>query len=1017
MKFSTHQLSLLTLVASLFQSPNNSLAQERDIRIGGGQVKTSGAVLSTELLADPKQAEFPTPKTPEESLASIRTKPGLLVELVASEPFVVDPVAIDFGPDGKLWVAEMRDFPMGLDGKWKAGGRVKFLEDADGDGKYDKATLFLDDLPFPTGVMAWNKGVLVCAAPDIIYAEDTDRDGRADRVQKLFSGFATDNYQARVNGLSLGLDNWIYGANGLIGGSIRTVGRVIPGTIGGIGRHGLNIRGRDFRMHPNTGEFETASGLSQQGRVRDDWGNWFGCDNSNLVWHYPMAEYYARRNPHASPPSSRVAVADEPDANQLYPISRTLMRFNDPGHANRVTSACGIGIYRDALLGDAFYNNAFVCEPVHNLVHRLVLSESGVTFSGRRAPDEQKSEFLASTDNWFRPVQACTGPDGALWVVDMYRFVVEHPRWITPDRLKELDLRAGDDKGRIYRVYPKGEKLRPIRDLTKLGIPGLVTALDTSNGVERDRIHLELLHRQDGSAIIPLKELATKSPRPVCRIQALALLDGLKGIDESVLLRALADPIAGVREQAVRLSERFINQPRVKQALLARVNDASWWVQYQLALSLGETPDSAAGHALAELATKGKTDVWLNAAIISSSRYHAGEVLHAVLDRSRKLSASSELVPPLVETAMNADHQKHWVKAIIELAPRSGQPLRAWQLAGLASLLEALQRKDKTLESLNDSPNRDVRSAARRIASALGKAIVFAKDEFANESVREAAIVLLGYCSVQEDPSKNELIEILDSPASPRLQRATLQALARHADDQVARHLLARWQRYLPRLRSDIVDLMLRRDESARELLESIAGGKIQPREISAAHRQKLFRHANGEIQQRASTLFSNKSEPRASVLNQYQSVLDGHGDAVKGVAYFAQLCASCHRMRGQGNAVGPSLDALTDKSSQFLLTAILDPNSAVEDRFINYLIETRDGQSLSGTIVDETASSVVLAGATGVRQPILRNQITEIRATNLSMMPEGLEQSLPPEAMADLIAYIQRPVPAASGN
>jgi putative heme-binding domain-containing protein len=163
--------------------------------------------------------------------------------------------------------------------------------------------------------------------------------------------------------------------------------------------------------------------------------------------------------------------------------------------------------------------------------------------------------------------------------------------------------------------------------------------------------------------------------------------------------------------------------------------------------------------------------------------------------------------------------------------------------------------------------------------------------------------------------------------------------------------------------------------------------------------------------------LLSIKSEPRASVLKQYQSVLDGQGDAAKGVAYFTQLCASCHRMRGQGNAVGPSLDALTDKSSQFLLTAILDPNSAVEDRFINYLVETRDGQSMSGIILDETASSVVLAGANGVRQPILRNQIKEIRATDLSMMPEGLEQSLPPEAMADLIAYLQRPVPVATGN
>src|SRR5205807_998465 len=172
-----------------------------------------------------------------------------------------------------------------------------------------------------------------------------------------------ENYQARVNSLSLGLDNWIYGANGLIGG-------VIHGIAGG---KEINISGRDFRMRPETGEFEPASGLTQQGRVRDDWGNWFGCDNSTLLWHYPLPDRYIRRNPAVTAPDPRVHVAADPDPNQLFPISRMLRRFNDPGSASRTTSACGLGIYRDDFLGEGFYGNAFVCEPVHNLVHRLVL--------------------------------------------------------------------------------------------------------------------------------------------------------------------------------------------------------------------------------------------------------------------------------------------------------------------------------------------------------------------------------------------------------------------------------------------------------------------------------------------------------------------------------------------------------------------------------------------------------------------------------------------------------------------
>src|SRR5262249_39696055 len=213
---------------------------------------------------------------------------------------------------------------------------------------------------------------------------------KADIIRKLFIGFYTDNYQARVNSLSLGLDNWIYGANGLLGGVIR-------GTVSG---KEVNIRGQDFRMKPDTGEFEPASGLTQQGRVRDDLDNGSGCDNTPLLNHYPLPDQSVRRNPHVPAPEPAVFVPSDSDPNQLFPISRTLRRYNDPQAANRTTSACGLGIYRDDLLGKEFYGNAFVCEPVHNLVHREILETNGATFKSHRAADEKQSEFLASTDNW-----------------------------------------------------------------------------------------------------------------------------------------------------------------------------------------------------------------------------------------------------------------------------------------------------------------------------------------------------------------------------------------------------------------------------------------------------------------------------------------------------------------------------------------------------------------------------------------------------------------------------------------
>ncbi len=241
------------------------------------------------------------PKSPSDALTSIKTKEGLVVELACAEPFVADPVAIDWDTRGRLWVVEQPDYPNGMDGNWKPGGRVKILVDTDGDSRFDKSTLFMEDLPFPTGITCWGNGVFVCAAPDILYAEDTDGDGKADKIEKMFSGFYTDNYNARINSLALGLDNWIHGANGNLGGKIRSekTGNV------------LDIAGRDIRFKPETGELQLVSGVTQQGRARDDFDNWFGCSNSRWIFHFPLQERYLRRNPHVVAPPPTVYIPSE----------------------------------------------------------------------------------------------------------------------------------------------------------------------------------------------------------------------------------------------------------------------------------------------------------------------------------------------------------------------------------------------------------------------------------------------------------------------------------------------------------------------------------------------------------------------------------------------------------------------------------------------------------------------------------------------------------------------------------
>ncbi|HAV63417.1 MAG TPA: hypothetical protein DCY13_13755 [Verrucomicrobiales bacterium] len=366
------------------------------------------------------------PLSPEEALKSFRVRAGFRIELVAAEPVVVDPVHFDWSADGRLWVVEMRDYPTGMDGRGKPGGVVKLLEDSDGDGRFDKAIPFLESLAFPTSLMPWRDGLLIAAAPDIFFAADTDGDGKADRREALLTGFSPGNQQHRVNGFVLGFDGWIHTANGDSGGKVRSV---MTGEI-------IDIRGRDFRFKPDTGELETLSAQTQYGRRRDDWGNWFGNNNPTWLWHVTLPEHYLRRNPKLAVRSVRQVLANYDDSTRVFPISPALVRPNQPWSLNHVTSACSPTPYRDTLFGSGFDGSVFISEPVHNAIHREVLQPAGATFISHRAPGEEKSEFLASTDNWFRPTTTKVGPDGALYVLDWVS------GWGSPL------------KGRIYRVTP-----------------------------------------------------------------------------------------------------------------------------------------------------------------------------------------------------------------------------------------------------------------------------------------------------------------------------------------------------------------------------------------------------------------------------------------------------------------------------------------------------------------------------------------------------------------------------------
>ncbi len=941
------------------------------------------------------------PLSPQQSLTTIQTKSELQVELVAAEPLVIDPVAIDWAPDGKLWVAEMHDYPSGVKGDFKPGGRIKLLESTRGDGKYDKATIFLDNIPFPTGVTTWRKGVLVCAAPDILYAVDTDGDGKADLVRKVFSGFGTHNYQARVNSLVYGLDGWVYGSCGMFGGTIECfpLNPALPQRAG----RKVVLGDRDFRMKPDAGELEPATGRTQQGRVRDDWGNWFGCDNSTLCRHYPLADHYLRRNPHLAPPAAAVLVPDYPDSHRLYPADAQLQLFKLSGPPGRVTAACGLEIYRDDWLGPEHEGNAFVCESVNLLVHRLVVSPKGSTFSGRRAKDESASEFLVSTDTWFRPVQVRTGPDGAFWVVDMYRYVIEHPRWIPPEQLAQVDLRAGSTMGRIYRIYPKDKKLRAVPRLEQMDAAGLARALDTANGWQRDMAMQLLLWRQDKTAIKDLEKAARHSRRPQTRAQALCALDSLGELSADLVERSLSDKHAGVRRHAVRLAERFLEESLELALSLRRLeNDPDPQVRLQLAYSLGEWQSPLAGVVLARLALSAADDPYLTAAVLSSANAdNLAELLSGVTSgEDDKVPAN--LVRHLCRTAAGVNDARFLGRFLWRLFESQPVAPATWQMAALTGILEAAPKNGPAAQVLAE------RVLHQRITGVYRRARGVALEERASLARRLIAVNLLGREPSEQAADIDSLKELLVPQNAASLQEAALAALGRIADDRVAGVLTAGWRSYSPALQARLLDLLLSRPAWQRHLLDSIVQKQVPAAQIDPARRQRLLAHKDEATRALAAKLFAGAIDTdRQKVIDDYRAALTLAGDAGRGLTVFQNNCASCHRLGNMGHAVGPDLAALANKSPAYLLIEILDPSRNLDSRYVDYLATTRSGRVYGGILAGEGAASITLRGQDGREETLLRGELEELINTGKSLMPDGIEKKLSRQDMADLIAFL----------
>ncbi|MDG2384659.1 MAG: HEAT repeat domain-containing protein [Pirellulaceae bacterium] len=941
------------------------------------------------------------PLEPAEAIKSFRLQSGFKIEQVASEPLVTDPVAIAFDENGRLYVVEMRGYSE--DEKLQI-GRIRRLEDQDGDGQFDHSTTYVDGLSWPTAIACYDGGIFVAAAPHIWYYKDQDGDGRADESRIVFDGFGRTNVQGLLNTFKWGLDQRLYGATSSSGATIQRT-NAAP----------INLRGRDFAFDPRTERLTPISGGAQHGMSFNGWGERFVCSNSDHIQFICFEDHYIKRNPFLAPPPTRQSIAsDGPQANvfraspvEPWRVVRTRLRVagDVPGPvegggtaAGYFTGATGVTIYR----GDAWphdeYDLAFVCDVGSNLIHRKKLHRTGISYQANRI--DEGDEFLTSTDIWFRPVQLANGPDGALYVVDMYREVIEHPKSLPPVIKRHLDLTSGRERGRIYRIIPESFSQESPAKLGNLSNPQLAELLDHPNGWHRETAARLLWERNYNSAVPILKRLVTKAAHPEGRIRALRSLKSAKQISPTLLHQALSDPHPQVRRHAVQLTEELLpTSSRLTSKLCAMTDDPSLLVRYQLAFSLGRIGVADRIQPLSELAKQDAKSRYMRAAIQSSLGSGCGAMLaHLAKDRSwcqqsNNLPLIQQLVTQIARQQTAGDI--HELEQLLQRLQRENDGLAATILANLNPPAES-----ELARTMTTGVWLQIREQM------LTEARQFAQDTNQTSAQRVAAIERLSLGQlVDQTPLLTELI----SPSEDlRVQLAAVNTLTQFNHPTVANILIEAWPTCSPQLRRQVSDKLMTRTSWQEQLLEAFESGRIASGDIDLPRWKSLLKD-NSPILARLNqlTVSTATSADRHKLLKQYQAALQQTGDPHRGKKLFSQHCARCHKADDTGFEIGPNLAAMKNRGRQAILTNVILPNQEVNPQYLSYTVTTQDGRVLSGMLTDETATSVTIRRDQENSDTLLRVDLEELRSTGRSLMPEGFEKEIDPQGMTDLISFL----------
>lgn len=929
------------------------------------------------------------------------------IESIATEPLVKDPVDMAFDEHGNMLVLEMPGYPFE-----DVQSKVLMLKDTNQDGKMDVAKTYASNLNMATSFMPYEKGILVAAPPYLLYCKDENKDDLVEKVDTLMGGFSTGNLQHNYNGLTYGIDNWIYAANGGNDGKPFWWGEE---------NKSIDLRGKDFRFDIKNKKIEIIGESSGGfGLAMDEYGRIFGTHNLTHVSQIVFPDRYIQGSSLLVDHTlQQISDHEENGLARVYPIGEQATRLNHPEQSGYFSGSCGITYYDGGSWGKKFDQTIWVNDVVLNLVHVDKIKQDQSALKATRLYNEK--EFLATSDRSSRPVNLKVGPDGNMYLIDMYREVIEHPEWIPDEMEKTLNINAGKDKGRIYKIYPNTNNISA-SNISFQDEKSCIYNLSHKNAWYRKTAQRKLIERgisNDGLAA--LKKI-TESNQPLPKLHALWILKSLGKLEQATLLKALEDASAGIRENALIMSEDFIQDEIIAQRMIHSMQDKDPRVAMQAALSASAIPKESIikyKELMLKSLNQPTDDKWNVAAKTLAVRHFSLEAFNTLAQSNNHSSLPASIALQLKDSASAIEKMLMIVKEnklgivetkeIIEQLNRGEAVLKS---ATVESMLNNLESRDIAIvPEIAKLRSRFQLPPSKQFLAFSKEAIVKVKDATLSEEDRLKYASIIALLPYKE--KSNALFACLQNNQPLKIQEQALLQLSKYREKEIGHQVISMWNELSPSTRRYASDLLLYIDTHHDALLSALEKGKINIGEMNfdLERRRMLIAWTDDpSIKSRAKKLFSDEEIiSRKDVMEKMKPALALKGNPNNGQQVFQAICSNCHKYGNIGKEVGPVLTEINRKSKESIMHDILDPNAAVNTQYISHRVETNNGSIHVGIVDTENDQYVSIKKMGGEKVTIQKKDMKKMNSMGTSLMMEGLEGSMSHQEMADLLAFLQK--------